>query len=214
MSMLKVFNAKGESAGEFELADSLLEVKKGAQAVHDVVVAYQAGLRAGTASTKGKGAVAGSNKKPWRQKGTGQARSGYRRSPVWRGGGIAHGPHPRSFEQRLPKAIARLAFRRAMSDKIVAGDVKVVDALTLEQPKTKVFAGVLKSLGVGPKALVIVERIEPALALASRNLAGIELAVARDVSTVQVVRHSVVVATRSAMDALKARLSGGAGRAA
>ena len=108
-----------------------LTLDKGEQAVKDAVTAIRNALRAGTASTKSKGEVAGSNKKLWKQKGTGNARAGFRQSPVWRGGGVAHGPHPRSYEQKINKKVMKLAFARAFSDKLVAGDVIVVDHMTI-----------------------------------------------------------------------------------
>ena len=127
---------------------ALLVLDKGAQAVKDAVTAYRNALRAGTACTKGKGEVAGSNKKPWKQKGTGNARSGFRQSPVWRGGGVAHGPKPRDYEQKLNKKVWSLAFKRALSEKLEAGNVIVVDAFSFEAPKTKLMAKLLKDLGV------------------------------------------------------------------
>src|SRR5574344_2454508 len=107
---------------EATFEDGQLVLDKGAQALKDAVTAIRNAMRAGTACTKGKGEVAGSNKKPWKQKGTGNARAGFRQSPVWRGGGVAHGPKPRSFEQKINKKVMQLAFARALSDKIVAGD--------------------------------------------------------------------------------------------
>lgn len=132
-----------------------LTLDKGAQAVKDAVTAIRNAMRAGTACTKGKGEVAGSNKKPWKQKGTGNARAGFRQSPVWRGGGVAHGPKPRSFEQKLNKKVWALAFARAFSDKLVAGDVIVVDKFEFEAPKTKLMAKFLKELGVDRTACIV-----------------------------------------------------------
>src|SRR5512137_1096628 len=124
MSKLAVYDMKGGSVGEAEFPEALLVGRKGEQAVHDAVVAYRAGLRSGTASTLRKGEVAGSGKTPWRQKGTGRARAGYRQSPVWRGGSVAFGPHPRSYAQNLPRKVARLAFQAAFSARVAAGEVK------------------------------------------------------------------------------------------
>jgi len=208
MSKLSVCDMKGVPAGDIEIPDGLL-TKKGNQAVHDVVVAYQAGIRAGTASTLGKGAVAGSNKKPWKQKGTGRARAGFRQSPVWRGGGVAHGPHPRSYEKKVPLKVARLAFRSAFSDLIRENRVRVVDQLAVTEPKTKVAIALLKSLGLERGALILVDKLDKNLICAVRNLSNVEATTAREVSTFQLLRYPVTVVTRAAMDKICARLEVG-----
>jgi large subunit ribosomal protein L4 len=183
-------------------------VTAGSQAVHDVVAAYLAGLRAGTASTLNKGRVAGSGRKPWRQKGTGRARAGYRQSPVWRGGGVAWGPHPRSYAAKVPRKVAHLAFRRAFSDKVKDGAVQVLDALAVAAPKTKAIVQLLKALRIDGAALFIVEAIDRNALLALRNVPGIAIATARTVSTYEVVRFPKLVITQAAMDQLRARLAG------
>jgi large subunit ribosomal protein L4 len=212
--MLKVFDAKGAPAGELVLDDDLLALNRGRQAVHDAVVAHLAAERAGSANTRGKGEVSGSNVKPWRQKGTGRARSGYRRSPVWRGGGIAHGPHPRSYEQRIPRRVVQLAFRHAFSQRAAAGEVKVLEELAVPEAKTKAFAALLKGLGTPAGALFVVDRVEPKAAMASRNIPGVEMVAARDVSAYQILRHRAIVVTKAGLELLKLRLQGGAGREA
>jgi large subunit ribosomal protein L4 len=213
MSKLPVCNIKGERVGEISLPDELVLVKKGSQAVHDVVVAHQAGLRAGTASTLTKGEVAGSNKKPWKQKGTGRARAGYRQSPVWRGGGVVFGPKPRSFAKKVPKKVARLAFRRAFGDRVAAGDVIVVDEISLATPRTKDFAEVLKKLSVSAGALIVVDTVDRNLALASRNVPGVGVATSKSVHTYELLRYPKVVVAKAAMPALETRLKKTAGRA-
>jgi len=212
MSKLSVYDMTGAARGELEFPEELL-TRKGRQAVHDVVVAGQAAKRAGTASTLGKGAVSGSGKKPWRQKGTGQARAGYKQSPVWRGGGVAHGPHPRSYEKKVPQKVARLAFRRAVSDLVREGRIRVLETLTVAEPRTKVAAGLIKSLGLD-SALIVVDRLDRNLVCAVRNLPRVEAAAARDVSTTQLLRYPVALVTRSAMEVLRARIEGDAGRKA
>jgi large subunit ribosomal protein L4 len=211
MSKLSVYDMKGSSLAKVDFPDELM-TSKGQQAVRDVIVAYQAGLRAGSASTLGKGAVAGSNKKPWKQKGTGRARAGFRQSPVWRGGGVAHGPHPRSYAKRIPVKVARLAFRSALSDLIREDRIRVLDTLTVAEPKTKTAVALLKSLGLKQGVLIVVDKLDKNLLCAFRNLPHVEATTARDVSTFQLVRFPVTVITRSAMDQLKARLEGEPGR--
>ena len=206
MSKVPLKNVKGDSVGDFEVADCLLLQDKGAQAVHEAVVAYLAHQRAGTASTKSKSEVAGSGKKPWAQKGSGRARAGYKQSPVWRGGAVAHGPQPRKYKKKVSKKVARLAFRRAFSAKVAQGEVLVIDAVQLEAPKTKAFAAVLSNLGLDRGGLFIVDTLQENVNLAARNLERVEVVRADLVNTYQMLRHKQVVITEAGMKVLSARL--------
>ena len=143
---ITIKNIQGKSQGELEVKFELIENGKGTQAVHDTVVAYRAAQRRGTACTKTVGEVAGTNKKPWRQKGTGRARAGSFRSPLWAGGGVVFGPKPRDFSKKVSKKTKQLALRKALSERLKAGDVVVVDELKLSSPKTKDFVGVIAAL--------------------------------------------------------------------
>ena len=136
---LTVKAKNGKDAGEHEVAFDVLESAKGTQAVHEVVTAYRAAQRSGTAKTKDRSEVAGTGKKPWRQKGTGRARVGSRRNPVWRGGGVAHGPRPRDYSKKVNQKTRKLALRKALGERIKDGDVIMVDDLALETKKTKDF---------------------------------------------------------------------------
>jgi large subunit ribosomal protein L4 len=207
MSAIKIFNRSGAAAGELVVSDDTLVLDRGEQAVHDTVVAGMNARRAGTASTLRKGEVAGSNKKPWKQKGTGRARAGLRQSPVWRGGGVAFGPHPRCFAQKLNKKVAQLAFRRALSDRIAEGALKIVDDLSLSEPRTKLVVGLLKNLGVD-RCLVVTHGVDATLSLAARNLPRVEVLRARDVGVYHLVRYPAVVVSRAAWEVLAARLQG------
>ncbi len=207
MSTLKIYDDAGACVGEMPFAVAGLEKGKGVQAVHDAVVAYLANQRAGTASTLRKGAVAGSNRKPWRQKGTGRARAGYRQSPIWRGGGVAFGPHPRSFRRGLTKGTARLAFRRAFSDRVEQGSVRVIDeAPGLAEPKTRLLVDWMQRQGVNGPALLICERIADPIRLAARNVPGMELVTAGHVNTYQILRYPAIMVLREAMPTLNKRL--------
>ena len=192
---------------EVSFDKALLVLDKGAQAVKDAVTAYRNALRAGTACTKGKGEVAGSNKKPWKQKGTGNARAGFRQSPVWRGGGVAHGPKPRDYEQKLNKKVWALAFKRALSEKLEAGNVIVVDAFSFEAPKTKLMAKLLKDLGVERSACIVQKDVDDTVVLVTSNLPKIDYSTAQalDVYTVMVNRQ--IVCDQAGFDALMARLA-------
>ena len=207
MATIKMYGRDGRDSGEVEVADDMLILDRGEQAVRDAVVARNASLRAGTASTLRKGEVAGSNKKPWKQKGTGRARAGYRQSPVWRGGGVAFGPHPRDFSIKVNKKVVRLAFRRALSERIADGAVKLVDDLSLAAPKTKELRGVLEALGA-PSALIVVPAWDDNLLLSARNLQGVEVTTVRNCSVYQVLRYPSIVMTRAAWEELKPRFSG------
>src|SRR5437763_7449342 len=152
---LTIKDNTGKSAGELEVKFPLVEGGRGTQAVHDAVVAYQAAQRMGTASTKTMGEVAGSGKKPWRQKGTGRARAGSFASPLWRGGGVVFGPKPRDFSKRISRKTRQLALRKALTERLNAGDVLVLEELKLESPKTKGFVDVISKLGIAGTALIV-----------------------------------------------------------
>src|SRR5271170_2966062 len=152
---IAIKNIEGKSQGELEVKFELVETGKGTQAVHDTVVAYRAAQRSGTACTKTVGEVAGSNKKPWKQKGTGRARAGSLRSPLWAGGGVVFGPKPRDFSKKISKKTRALALRKALSERLKAGDVLVVDDLKFASPKTKQFIGVLAALELTGTTLVV-----------------------------------------------------------
>jgi len=213
MSKLDVVDMKGMPVGQVDLADACVAVKHGQQAVLDVIVAYQAGLRSGTASTLTKGTVAGSGKKPWKQKGTGRARAGYRRSPVWRGGGVAFGPKPRSYSQRIPRKVSQLAFRRAFSEKVAAGEVRILQDLLVDSPKTSGIANLLQLLKIEGTVLIVVDRLADNVVKATRNLPGIELVLASTVNTYQLVRYTTVILTRAAFDVVQGRMEGHKGDA-
>jgi len=204
---LTVKDLKGKSQGELEVRFPLIENGKGTQAVHDVVVAYQAAQRMGTACTKTMGEVAGSGKKPWRQKGTGRARAGSFASPLWRGGGVVFGPKPRDFSKTVSRKTKQLALRKALSERLRAGDVVVVDDLKLESAKTREFVGVLSSLEIKGSTLIVTPAIDKNLTLASRNVPNVELAASDSLNTYQVLRSDKLLFTRSAFEKVEARLS-------
>src|SRR3989440_7435460 len=142
---LPVKNIDGKDQGELEVKFSLVEGGLGTQAVHDAVVGFRANQRMGTACTKNVGEVAGTNKKPWRQEGTGRARAGSFQSPLWRGGGVVFGPKPRDFSKKVGRKTKQLALRKALSERLRAGDVLLVDELKLDSPKTKEFVSLLSA---------------------------------------------------------------------
>ncbi len=204
---LTVKDTKGNAQGELEVKFPLIENGKGTQAVHDVVVAYRAAQRSGTACTKTVGEVAGTNKKPWRQKGTGRARAGSFRSPLWRGGGVVFGPKPRDFGKKVSRATRQLALRKALTERLNAGDVLVVDELKLSSPKTKEFVGVLSALQINGTALVVSAAVDKNLTLASRNVPTVELTTSDTLNTYDVLRSDKLLFSRSAFEKIEARLN-------
>lgn len=211
---IPVKSLEGKEKGEYQVAIPLIEGGKGTQAVHDVVVAYQANQRSGTASTKTMGEVAGTGKKPWRQKGTGRARAGSFASPLWRGGGVVFGPKPRDFGKKVTRKTKQLALRKVLTERLNAGDVVVVDDLKLETPKTKVFAQVLRNLEMADKsALVVAPEIGDNLRLASRNLQQVEVTTSDALNTYQLLRYDRVVFSTEAFQMLEQRLGAEAGEA-
>ena len=204
---LTIKDTKGNDQGELEVKFPLIENGKGTQAVHDVVVAYMAAQRMGTACTKNVGEVAGTNKKPWRQKGTGRARAGSFQSPLWRGGGVVFGPKPRDFTKKVSHNTKQLALRKALSERLKAGDVVVVDDLKLSSNKTKEIAGVLKALELeGGTALIVAHGADKNLTQASGNLAGVGLTTSELLHTYDVLRPDKLVFTRTAFEQIEARL--------
>ena len=207
MATIKTFTGAGEAAADITLDEQVLTLDKGEQALKDTVTAIRNALRAGTASTKGRGEVAGSNKKPWKQKGTGNARAGFRQSPVWRGGGVAHGPKPRCFEQKVNKKVAKLAFARALSDKLVAGDVVVVSEFSFEAPKTKLMAALLKKLGIERTVLVVQKQATETVYLAASNIARVDYSTADALDVYTILQSRKILCDKAGFDALMARIA-------
>jgi large subunit ribosomal protein L4 len=204
---IAIKNIEGKKQGELEVKFALMEGGKGTQAVHDTVVAYQAAQRSGTANTKNVGEVAGTNKKPWRQKGTGRARAGSFRSPLWVGGGVVFGPRPRDFAKKVSRKTRSLALRKALSERLKAGDVVVVDDLKLASPKTKEFVGVISALELKGTTLVVSTASDKNLTLASRNLRDVALTTSDSLNTYDVLRPDKLLFTRSAFEKVEARLA-------
>jgi large subunit ribosomal protein L4 len=203
---ISIKNISGKDQGELEVKFALIEDGKGSQAVHDTVVAYQAAQRSGTACTKTVGEVAGTNRKPWRQKGTGRARAGSFRSPLWAGGGVVFGPKPRDFSKKVSKKTRALALRKALSERLKAGDVVVVDDLKLSSSKTKDFIGVISALDLKGTTLVVAAA-DKNLTLASRNVDKVAITTSESLNTYDVLRPDKLLFTRSAFEKVEARLA-------
>ena len=204
---LTIKDTKGNSQGEREVNFPLIEDGRGTQAVHDVVVAYRAAQRMGTACTKNVGEVAGTNKKPWRQKGTGRARAGSFQSPLWRGGGVVFGPRPRDFSKKVSRNTKQLALRKALTERLRAGDVLLVDDLKLGSARTKDFIGVLTALELKGTALIVAQTPDKNLTLASRNVPNVALTTSDALNTYDILRSDKLVFTTGAFEQVEARLN-------
>ena len=186
---------------------NVIENGRGTQALHDVVVALRANRRSGSANTKTKAEVAYSGKKPWRQKGTGRARAGYASSPVWAGGGVVFGPKPRDYSKNVPKNVKRLALLKALSSRIVAGDVLIAEEIKVATPKTKDFVSYLKSQTEARKVLLIATQFDETTYKAARNIQPVLLNTAAEVNTEQLLAFQKIIVTNEALAKLAERLA-------
>ena len=183
----------------------IIEDGRGTQAVHDVVVAMRAARRSGSANTKTKAEVDLSGAKPWRQKGTGRARAGYKSSPIWRGGGVAFGPKPRDYSKKVSKSVRRLAFRKALSERISAGDVLTIDKFVVPELKTKSFVDLLRKQTDADKVLIVSDSFDEKTVRSARNVKSALLATATDVNTEQLLAFEKILVTQKALEKLAAR---------
>jgi large subunit ribosomal protein L4 len=204
MATLPVFNTAGEEVGTYEIDPNDVAPRISKQLLHDVVVMYEANLRQGSHNTRTRGQVSGSTKKMYRQKGTGNARAGSKRTNIRRGGGVARTVKPRDYSYRLPKKAVKLATRMAIASKIADNELVVVDGLTLDAPKTKFVATALKALGLdGMTTLVVLGGADQSVYLSSRNIAGVSISQVRDLNALSVLKPRRMLVTREAMDRIK-----------
>ncbi|SHM85849.1 large subunit ribosomal protein L4 [Caldanaerovirga acetigignens] len=200
MPKVALYNMQGQQIGEVELSDSVFGVEVKPEVMHQVVVNYLANQRVGTASTKTRGEVRGGGRKPWRQKGTGRARHGSIRSPLWRKGGIVFGPKPRSYKYTLPKKLKRLALKSALSAKVRDNEIIVVDQLTMDIPKTKEMVKVLANLNATTKSLIVLATPDINVVKSARNIPGVTTTTANTLNVYDILNHEKVIMT---MDAVK-----------
>ncbi|MBO8129550.1 MAG: 50S ribosomal protein L4 [Peptococcaceae bacterium] len=199
MPKVAVFNTKGEQVGEMELSDEVFGQPVNEAVLHEVVTMQLANRRRGTHDTKTRGEVRGGGRKPWRQKGTGRARHGSIRSPIWRGGGIVFGPHPRDYHYKVPKKVRRLALKSALSSKVGEGKIFVLEALELEAPKTKDMVQILQNLQAGKGALVVTEGKDEHVIKSARNIPKVKALPADQLNVYDVLYHPNLVMTKDAV---------------
>jgi large subunit ribosomal protein L4 len=213
MPQTTLFDRAGKDLGSIELSDELFAAPVNAAVLHQVVTAQLAARRTGTHDTKTRGEIRGGGKKPYRQKGTGRARQGTTTAPHYRGGGAVFGPHPRSYEQRLPRKMKRLALRGALTAKYGDEAIKIVDSFGLEQIRTKDLVGVLGALEAQGRVLVVAPARDQALELSARNLPRVEVILADSLNVVDLLKADVVLIEQPALARMEAVYAGN-GRAA
>ena len=199
MAQTTLYDRTGRDIGSVELSDALFAAPVNEAVLHQVVTAQLAARRTGTHDTRTRGEVRGGGKKPYRQKGTGRARQGSRTAPHYRGGGVVFGPHPRSYEQRLPQKMKRLALRGALTAKLGDEAIRVIDTFGLDAPKTKEFAGVLAALDAKGRVLVVAPAVDERLRLSARNLPTVDVILADSLNVVDLLRADVVLIEQPAL---------------
>ena len=203
MPVVKEVNFKGEVIGDFELSDAVFGAPVHVPAMHQVVVAHLANCRVGTHNTKDRGDVRGGGKKPWRQKHTGRARAGSSRSPVWVGGGVAHGPHPRDYHQKVNKKVRRIALCSALTLKVQEENMLVLDRFDIDAPKTKVMLDFLSSIESGKKPLFVLHETNMAVVKSAANIPGAEVMHVDSINVYDLLNHDQLIATPEAVKKLE-----------
>jgi large subunit ribosomal protein L4 len=206
-SSATVYDRDGKETGTLELPPSVFDAPVNEAVLHQAVRRQQANDRQGTHDTKTRGEVSGGGKKPWKQKGTGRARQGSTRAPQWRHGGTVFGPHPRSYEQKMPRKQRRLALRSALSVKSQEGAVRIVEEIALEAPKTRVVAALFDEMGAGARTLFVIPEHDLMLEKSTRNLAGVKTILATNLNPTDVLTADTIVFTRSALTQVEEWLS-------
>ncbi len=199
MPRVALYNMKGEQVGEIDLREEIFGIQVNESVLHDTVVNILANRRIGTHAAKTRAEVSGGGRKPFRQKGTGRARAGSNRSPLWRKGGVIFPPQPRSYRYTLPKKVKKLALKSALTSKVQKGNIIVLDQLTMAEPKTKEFAGMLNSLKVNDKALVVTADVDNVIVKSSRNIPGVTPTHASSLNVYDVLAHEKLIMTRDAV---------------
>jgi large subunit ribosomal protein L4 len=203
MPNVALIDIKGVSLGEMSVPEEIFGVEINAVVMHQAVKRHLANQRIGTASTKGKGEVSGGGKKPWRQKGTGRARHGSIRSPIWRGGGIVFGPHPRDYHIDMPRKMRRLAIKLALSDRAAGGRMKVIDALKMDSIKTRDFKRILDDLKLEGSVLFILHEKDDIILRSSANIPRVKVSDVHNLSVFDILKYNNLIMTKDAVESLK-----------
>lgn len=199
MPKVQVVNMQGAAVEEIELSESVFGIKPNIHVLHSAVRLQLAGERRGTQSAKTRSEVRGGGRKPYRQKGTGRARAGSSRSPVWRGGGVIFAPKPRSYSFKLPKKVRRLALHSALSSKVIEQQLVVLDALSLEEAKTREMVKVLKALNIDKKAMIVMDDLDDGVQRSARNIQGVKAIDVAGMNVRDILLYDVLVMTKAAV---------------
>lgn len=199
MPKVAVYDMQGTQVGEIDLNDKVFGIEPNEAVVQQFVKMQLANKRVGTASTKTRAEVRGGGKKPWKQKGTGRARVGSTRNPIWRGGGIVFGPRPRDYSYKLPRKVRRLALKSVLSSKVLDNNIIVVDVLTFEEPKTKLMIETLGLLNAGDKTLVVTADMDANVFKSARNIPGVKSLKADYINVFDVLKYDTLLMTRDAV---------------
>ncbi|GAA0866271.1 MAG: 50S ribosomal protein L4 [Paeniclostridium sp.] len=199
MPKLNILNVNGQNVGEIELAEAIFGVEVNEHVLYEVVKNQLANKRQGTQSAKTRAEVRGGGRKPWKQKGTGRARQGSIRAVQWVGGGVAFAPKPRNYRYTLPKKVRRLAMKSALSSKVQNNEIIVLDALTMEAPKTKEFAQILKNINASKKALVVTAEKDENVVKSARNIEGVQAATVNTINVYDILKYDTFVITTDAV---------------
>jgi large subunit ribosomal protein L4 len=202
----KIFNQSGEEVGSIQIADYIFGIEPNVPVMHQAMVRQQANARLGTSNTLRRGEVAGSTRKLYRQKGTGRARAGSVRAPNRKGGGVAHGPHPRSYRQAMPRKMRRLAVRSALSAKFAADEIRFVEGWSFERPRTKDFISSLSLLKLDGKTLLVLDRKDEIIQKSANNVAGVKTLLAHYLNVIDLLNFDNVVISRAAVGVIESYL--------
>jgi len=203
MPQVDVIDRENKPVGRIDLPTEIFGAEVKRALLHEVVRNYLANMRQGSACTKTRGLVSGGGRKPWRQKGTGRARAGSIRSPLWRGGGTVFGPRPRDYSYKLPKKMRWAALSSALSAKLSDGELMVVDDLSLPEPKTRLLVGLLRGLGLDSSTLIILPEKDGVLELAARNIPRVDVARVSELNAYAILSHEKVVFTKGAVEKMR-----------
>ena len=200
MPTVALFKQDGSQTGDVELNDAVFGIEPNTHVLHDAVIMQRASLRQGTHAVKNRSEVRGGGRKPWRQKGTGRARHGSIRSPIWVGGGTAFGPTPRSYSYKMPKKVRRLALISALSSKVKEGNTLVLDAIAIDEPKTKEIVKMLEALNVNEKALIVTADTEETIIRSANNLQNVNVLTVGEINVLDLLSHDKLIITKDAAE--------------
>jgi large subunit ribosomal protein L4 len=202
MGNIPVYDMKGKIATEISLDQDYFDGKINKPLLHQVVLGYLANLRKGCASTKTRAYVRGGGRKPWRQKGTGRARVGSIRSPLWRGGGVIFGPHPRDYRQKLTKRVKSLALKQSLNGKLKDNELMIIDRIKLDYPKTKQFVSLLRAWKAERKSLLVIEKYDTNILRSAANVPQVTVRVFNNINALDVLRHKKIIFSQKALENL------------